>query len=580
MNTVFNGVVAAMMPLGLCLAAPTPSGSYSYVGQRKQDYLIQNLHAFPVYNLPSSSSSGSSPQLSIINSLSSADLWQKSDNSPGTILEISSLESLAAVSKQSVEIDELYIMQQMPIKELIVIDEAVSDKHLFYQQLKPGVDIVEITSENNGLTQLKKLLSGYQNLQALHLVSHGEDGVIQLGNSQVTEQLLKHEMATLSALDNALDDGADLHIYGCNVAKTAKGEQLLELIANQAHVDVAASNNTTGSGQLASDWSLEIVKGDVDSKQYFDSNSMRNFSSILAQTQYTGDSIFTAAGASYYQQTSLNSSDNKFVISNSVGGLISSFSNGNGRLLGYGSDYYGQGIAVTADGTNSGSFELHKLKICNDWSGGGPGVPLTTDLIVTGTYSSGGNASTNITVTTKACLYGANEFDEQVVDVSSTFGTGKSLSGFKVEYNGAAPVDKYFSLVSFTVDNVQTPVSNNSPTDISLTAIAINDSATGVNATVGTLSSTDADGSDTHTYSLVTDGSSANGDCGAITSDDNNTSFNINGSALRTTSSLAAGNYNVCLQTNDGTTTFQKGFAITVKKLAVITRQPTARIFC
>lgn len=105
------------------------------------------------------------------------------------------------------------------------------------------------------------------------------------------------------------------------------------------------------------------------------------------------------------------------------------------------------------------------------------------------------------------------------------------------------------------------------PTDITLNTTSINDSATGANATVATATTADADGGDTHTYSLVSDGSSANGDCGATTSDDDNSSFNFSGSTLRTNSSLAAGTYSICVQTddnNDSVDTFQKGFTITV----------------
>lgn len=121
------------------------------------------------------------------------------------------------------------------------------------------------------------------------------------------------------------------------------------------------------------------------------------------------------------------------------------------------------------------------------------------------------------------------------------------------------------NLGDFCVNDSDCPDSNNSaPTNISLSSSSINDSATGSDVIVGTLSTTDSNSGDTHTYSLVNDGSSANGNCGAATSDDNNTNFNISGTSLRTASSLAAGNYNVCLQTHDGTTTFQKGFIITV----------------
>ena len=115
------------------------------------------------------------------------------------------------------------------------------------------------------------------------------------------------------------------------------------------------------------------------------------------------------------------------------------------------------------------------------------------------------------------------------------------------------------SLSSFGVNsnrpNMQfaTVPPNNAPTDISLTATSINQSVTGVNTTVGTLSTTDADGGDTHTYSLV-----------AGTGDDDNASFNISGTTLRTGSALAAGTYDIRINTNDGTDDFAEEFTITV----------------
>lgn len=97
-------------------------------------------------------------------------------------------------------------------------------------------------------------------------------------------------------------------------------------------------------------------------------------------------------------------------------------------------------------------------------------------------------------------------------------------------------------------------VPNTPPTDIALSKTSVNQSA-GVNATVGTLSSTDADSS-SFTYSLVSG-----------TGSDDNSEFNISGSTLRANdaSTLAAGNYSVRIQTDDGAGgTFSKAFSITV----------------
>ena len=84
---------------------------------------------------------------------------------------------------------------------------------------------------------------------------------------------------------------------------------------------------------------------------------------------------------------------------------------------------------------------------------------------------------------------------------------------------------------------------NSIPTDITLDANGINENmASG--SLVGTLSTTDADGGDTHTYSLV-----------AGTGDDDNNSFAIDGNMLESAASFdfeIKSTYSVRIQTDDG----------------------------
>ncbi len=106
---------------------------------------------------------------------------------------------------------------------------------------------------------------------------------------------------------------------------------------------------------------------------------------------------------------------------------------------------------------------------------------------------------------------------------------------------------------------------NNVPTNIGLDNSSIGDASTGAGAVIGNLSTTDADGGDTHTYSLVNNGVSGSGSCGA-SGDDDNASFQVDNANddLETAGSVTAGSYNVCIQTHDGTDSYQKTFAITV----------------
>ncbi|MGB5981148.1 MAG: HYR domain-containing protein [Nonlabens sp.] len=114
-------------------------------------------------------------------------------------------------------------------------------------------------------------------------------------------------------------------------------------------------------------------------------------------------------------------------------------------------------------------------------------------------------------------------------------------------------------IIGSNSENYQAPncaysvASNTAPTNITLSNNTINESSTGSNISIGTLSTNDADSGDNHTYSLVSGAGSTN-----------NGSFNISGPLLRINSTLAPGTYSIRINTNDGTDDFSKQFTITV----------------
>ena len=177
--------------------------------------------------------------------------------------------------------ENLGLIQGTPVTSLIVIDSAVPDKHVFYAQQKPGVEIVEIPADVDGLAALDDLLSGYRNLQSLHVVSHGLEGALTLGNTVVDAETLQANSDVLNNLDAALIDGGDVLLYGCDVGAGDDGQALLQLISDGASVDVAASDDLTGSADAGGDWELEIQTGNIEATS-FSAASMADFSGTLA----------------------------------------------------------------------------------------------------------------------------------------------------------------------------------------------------------------------------------------------------------------------------------------------------------
>src|SRR5690606_12276203 len=92
------------------------------------------------------------------------------------------------------DVVELGIIANESIRELVIVDAAVPDKHAIYKQSRPGMEIVELRTDEDGLAQLKTILCGYRNLDALHVFSHAEDARIYLGNGVVTKEALNTDI--------------------------------------------------------------------------------------------------------------------------------------------------------------------------------------------------------------------------------------------------------------------------------------------------------------------------------------------------------------------------------------------------
>ncbi|MEQ8415692.1 MAG: Ig-like domain-containing protein [Imperialibacter sp.] len=116
-------------------------------------------------------------------------------------------------------------------------------------------------------------------------------------------------------------------------------------------------------------------------------------------------------------------------------------------------------------------------------------------------------------------------------------------------FDGIAGFERTFVI---QISNV---AENSPPSNITLVGTSVNENSP-LGTVVGTLSSTDADGGDSHTYALI-----------AGEGDTNNGSFYIAGNSLRTNAVFdfeTKTSYSVRIRTSDGTAAFAKVFTITV----------------
>lgn len=122
-------------------------------------------------------------------------------------------------------------------------------------------------SDRDELVQISEYLSNYEDLDAVHIVSHGEAGQLSFGNATLNSDTLPEYEEVLEEWSLALDAEADLLLYGCDVALDESGNSFVEELSQITDADVSASIDDTG---IDGDWELETAVGEVEASSIFD----------------------------------------------------------------------------------------------------------------------------------------------------------------------------------------------------------------------------------------------------------------------------------------------------------------------
>ncbi len=145
-------------------------------------------------------------------------------------------------------------------KELVVINSSVMDADAIIGELAPNQEVLRLDSSSDAMDQILAYLnSSAERYDAIHLVSHGNDGYFVLNGEIVDSD--HFDAAEWAAVGAHLTDDGDIMIYGCNLAESEAGQHLVGMIADASGADVAASDDATGFG---GDWDLEFHHGVIE----------------------------------------------------------------------------------------------------------------------------------------------------------------------------------------------------------------------------------------------------------------------------------------------------------------------------
>lgn len=137
----------------------------------------------------------------------------------------------------------------------------VADYQTLAAGIPEGTPVYVLDANGNALEEMARILGSYSHLDAIHLLSHGNTGSLDLGEVTLTTDNLAQYSNLLAQIGAALTEEGDLLVYGCNVAEGAQGSAFVEQLAQYTGADVAASDDRTGNSVLGGDWVLEDQVG-------------------------------------------------------------------------------------------------------------------------------------------------------------------------------------------------------------------------------------------------------------------------------------------------------------------------------
>ena len=168
-------------------------------------------------------------------------------------------------------------------RELVFVDSNVYD----YQQLatlaaRPGVEVVILDPLRDAMQQISETLGTRSGLDAIHILSHGTDRALRLGDTWLESSNLDQYSDSIAGWGKALSPDGDLLIYGCDLAGGAEGRSLLEALSQLTGADVAASTNNTGNASLGGDWILEYQIGSIETLSVMSLDAAAQWGGLLA----------------------------------------------------------------------------------------------------------------------------------------------------------------------------------------------------------------------------------------------------------------------------------------------------------
>ena len=103
--------------------------------------------------------------------------------------------------------------------EIVFVDTGVANHNQWLADLQARhlhrpFNVHVLDGRQSGIEQITKVLAGYRDVDAIHVLSHGTNGAVQLGNTWLHMDPLDTHARMVASWQEALSRDADVLFYG------------------------------------------------------------------------------------------------------------------------------------------------------------------------------------------------------------------------------------------------------------------------------------------------------------------------------------------------------------------------------
>ncbi len=178
---------------------------------------------------------------------------------------------------------------------LVVIDARVPHHASLAVAASAGADVLMLDGREDPIAAIGAALSR-RRADEVHVIAHGGPGYVELAGRIYGASELGARGAELGQWFETApyERRPDLLVYGCDVARGARGEAFVAALAELTGADVAASTDRTGGDVAGGNWLLEATVGTVEAELPFPrevAEEYRGSLEVFAVTNLNDDGV-------------------------------------------------------------------------------------------------------------------------------------------------------------------------------------------------------------------------------------------------------------------------------------------------